>query len=440
MHDRSGKVAARSNHTVLLVQNQTGWQNMVKLASAAYLEGFYYKPRIDKRLLADHSAGVIALSACLGGEPNSALMRGDVKGAIRAASEYKEIFGPERYFLEIQNHGLPEEERVRQLMPEVARATGLELVATNDCHFLDADHHEAHDILLAIQTGKSLDDPGRMRSATSEVYFKTTEQMHALFSDWPGALANTVHIAGMVDFDLELNKILLPAFPLPAGFTTAEDYVEHLAREGLARRYGQITDELRERLDFELGVIRTTGYAGYFLIVWDFIDAARGSGTSPWGRAAARPPDRWSATAWASPTSTPSATSCCSSASSTPSASPCRTSTSTSASRSGREIIRYVEDKYGRENVSQIITFGTMAARAVLKDVARVLGLGFAESDRISKLVPEELGITLEKAIAEAPGLKEVAPRVRGPTPCSCATPRCSRASTGTRASTRPAS
>jgi len=408
MHDRSGKDAARSNHTVLLVQNQAGWQNMVKLASLAYLEGFYYKPRIDKKLLADHSEGVIALSACLGGEPNSALMRGDVSGAIRAASEYKEIFGPDRYFLEIQNHGLPEEERVRQLMPEVARATGLELVATNDCHFLEASHHEAHDILLAIQTGKSLDDPGRMRSATSEVYFKTTEQMHTLFGDWPSALANTVHIAEMVDFELELNKLLLPAFPLPPGFETAEDYVEHLAREGLLRRYGTITEELSSRLEYELGIIRKTGYAGYFLIVWDFMDAAR-QRDIPVG------PGRGSA----------AGSLVCY----------CMGITDIDPIRhqllferflnperismpdididfcfeKRPEIIRYVEDKYGRENVSQIITFGTMAARAVLKDVARVLGLGFAESDRITKLVPEELGITLEKAIAEAPGLKEIA-------------------------------
>jgi DNA polymerase-3 subunit alpha len=408
MHDRSGKDAARSNHTVLLVQNAAGWRNMVKLASLAYLEGFYYKPRIDKNLLADHSEGVIALSACLGGEPNAALVRGDLAGAIRAASEYKEIFGPDRYFLEIQNHGLPEEERVRQLMPEVARATGLELVATNDCHFLERAHHEAHDILLAIQTGKGLDDPGRMRSATAEVYFKTTEEMHALFADWPSALANTLHIADTVDFEMELNKLLLPAFPLPAGFENAEDYVEHLSREGLMRRYGKVTPELQERLDYELGIIRTTGFAGYFLIVWDFIDAARRRGI-------AVGPGRGSAAG--------SLVCYCMGITDIDPIrhkllferflNPERVSMPDIdvdfCFEKRPEIIRYVEDKYGRENVSQIITFGTMAARAVIKDVARVLGLGFAESDRISKLVPEELGITLEKAIAEAPGLRELA-------------------------------
>jgi len=408
MHDRSGKDAAKSNHTVLLVQNETGWRNAMRLSSLSYLEGFYYKPRIDKKILADHSDGLIALSACLGGEPNSALMRGDIEGAIRAASEYKEIFGPDRYFLEIQNHGLKEEDQVRRLMPEVARATGLEMVATNDCHFLDRDHHEAHDILLAIQTGKVLDDPKRWRSATPEVYFKTTEEMHTLFADWPQAVSNTLHIADMVDFDMELGKLLLPAFPLPEGMATPEDYVEHLAREGLKERYDDINDTLLERLNYELGIINQTGYAGYFLIVWDFIDAAR-QRDIPVG------PGRGSA----------AGSLVCY----------CMGITDIDPIRhqllferflnperismpdidvdfcfeKRPDIIRYVEEKYGRENVSQIITFGTMAARAVIKDVARVLDLGFAESDRITKLVPDELGITLKKAIDEAPGLKEVA-------------------------------
>jgi len=408
MHDRSGKDAAKSNHTVLLVQNRTGWHNMVKLASAAYLEGFYYKPRIDKQLLADHAEGVIALSACLGGEPNAALVRGDVQAAVRAASEYKEIFGPDRYFLEIQNHGLPEEARVRELMPRVARETGLELVATNDCHFLEKDHHEAHDILLAIQTGKLLDDPGRWRSTTPEVYFKTTEEMVALFQDWPQAVSNTLHVADLVDFDLELNKLLLPLFPLPEGFNTPEQYVTHLARTGLRERYARITPELEERLEYELDIIRKTGFAGYFLIVWDFIDAAR-KRSIPVG------PGRGSAAGSL-------VCYCMGITDIDPIAHQLLFERFLNPERISMpdidvdfcfekrpEIIRYVEDKYGRENVSQIITFGTMAARAVIKDVARVLNLGFQESDRISKLVPEELGITLERAIAEAPGLKEVA-------------------------------
>ncbi|HOX26250.1 MAG TPA: DNA polymerase III subunit alpha [Candidatus Krumholzibacteria bacterium] len=406
--DRSGKDAAKSHHTVLLVQNAAGWRNLIRLASRAYLEGFYYKPRIDKTLLGDHCEGLIALSACLGGEPNNALVRGDVSAAIRAASEYREMFGRDRYFLEIQNHGLPEEDQVRRLMPEVAREVGVELVATNDCHFLEREHHEAHDILLAIQTGKTLDEPGRWRSATPEVYFKTTEQMVALFADWPAAVRNTVRIAEMVEFELELGKLLLPAFPLPAGFATPEDYLTHLARRGLNERYGVVTPELEQRLEYELGVIRETGYAGYFLIVWDFIDAAR-------RRAIPVGPGRGSAAG--------SLVCYCTGITDIDPLrhqllferflNPERVSMPDIdvdfCFEKRPEIIRYVEQKYGRENVSQIITFGTMAARAVLKDVARVLGLGFQESDRISKLVPEEIGITLERALEEAPGLKEVA-------------------------------
>jgi DNA polymerase-3 subunit alpha len=408
LHDRSGRDAARNHHTVLLAADQTGWRNLIKLASAAYLEGFYYKPRIDLTRLAAHSGGLLALSACAGGAPSSALVRDDVPAAIKAAGAYRDIFGPDRYFLEIQNHGLPEEERIRNLMPAVARDLGLEIVATNDCHFLERAHHEAHDILLAIQTGKTLEDPGRWRSATPEVYFKTTQEMATLFADWPAALANTARIADMVDLDLELHKMLLPAFPLPAGFASLEDYLTHLARQGLRERYREITPDLEDRLDYELGIIRKTGYTGYFLIVWDFIDAARRMGI-PVG------PGRGSAAG--------SLVCYCTRITDIdPVAHQLLFERFLNPERISMpdidvdfcfekrpEIIRYVEQKYGRQNVSQIITFGTMAARAVLKDVARVLGVGFQEADRISKLVPEELGITLSRAIEEAPGLKELA-------------------------------
>jgi len=406
--DRSGKDAARSNHTVLLARNAAGWRNLIQLASAGYLEGFYYKPRIDKELLAAHSEGIVGLSACLAGEPNQKLVQNDLAGAVRAAEEYREILGRDHYFLEVQNHGIQEEETVRRLMPEVARRTGIPLVATNDCHFLERSHYEAHDILLAIQTGKLVSDDGRWRSATPEVYFKSTAEMLTLFQDWPEALENTLRIADMVDLELELGKLLLPAFPLPAGFAGPEDYLEHLARQGLQRRYERITPELEQRLDYELGVIRKTGYAGYFLIVWDFIEAARKMDV-PVG------PGRGSA----------AGSLVCYSVGITDIdpirhqllferfLNPERISMPDIdvdfCFEKRPQIIRYVEEKYGRDNVSQIITFGTMAARAVLKDVARVLDLSFQDADRISKLVPEEIGITLDRAIKEAPGLKEIA-------------------------------
>ncbi len=407
-HNRTAERENKSYHMVLLARNETGYRNLVKLASTAYLEGFYYRPRIDREILSQHADGLIGLSACMSGEPNFHLRSGNVAAAVEAASAYRDILGREHYYLEIQNHGIAEEERIRQLMPEVARQTGCPIIATNDCHFLDREHHEAHDILMALQTGKTLNDPSRWRSNTPEVYFKSTQQMLELFRDWPEAVANTLRVADQVDFELELGKLLLPAFPLPDGFATADDYLEHLARAGLPKRYGTITPELEERLAYELGVIRQTGYAGYFLIVWDFIDAARGMNV-PVG------PGRGSA----------AGSLVCYSIGITDIdpirhqllferfLNPERISMpdiDVDFCFEGRgRVIEYVARKYGRENVSQIITFGTMAARAVIKDVARVLDFSFADSDRISKLVPEELGITLQKAIDEAPGLKEVA-------------------------------
>ncbi len=409
-HDRHNRTTDKRNksyHMILLAKNATGYKNLVRLSSQGYLEGFYYRPRIDREILAQHSEGIIGLSACMSGEPNFHLRTGNVKAAVEAASAYRDILGKDNYFLEIQNHGIEEEARIRQLMPEVAKQTGCPIIATNDCHFLDRDHHEAHDILMALQMGKTLKDPSRWRSNTPEIYFKSTEEMLALFQDWPEAVENTLRVADSVDFTMELGKLLLPEFPLPDGFTNPDQYVEHLAREGLTRRYGTITTEIEERLAYELGVIKETGYAGYFLIVWDFIDAARRMDI-PVG------PGRGSA----------AGSLVCY----------CMAITDIDPIRhrllferflnperismpdidvdfcyeKRGQVIEYVARKYGRENVSQIITFGTMAARAVIKDVARVLDFSFAESDRISKMVPEEIGITLQKAIDTAPGLKDV--------------------------------
>jgi DNA polymerase-3 subunit alpha len=407
-HNRTAEREKKRFHMVLLARNETGYRNLVRLASAAYLEGFYYRPRIDREILARYADGLIGLSACMSGEPNFHLQSGNVAAAVEAAAAYRDILGRDHYYLEIQNHGIPEEDRIRQLMPEVAKQTGCPIVATNDCHFLDREHYEAHDILMTLQTGKTINDSSRRRSNTPEVYFKSSAEMLALFHDWPEAVANTLRIADQVDFKLELDKLLLPAFPLPEGFTNADAYLEHLARAGLPSRYASLTPELEERLAYELRVIKQTGYAGYFLIVGDFIDAARRMNV-PVG------PGRGSA----------AGSLVCYSMGITDIdpirhqllferfLNPERVSMpdiDVDFCYEGRgRVIEYVAQKYGRENVSQIITFGTMAARAVLKDVARVLEFPFAESDRISKLVPEELGITLQKAIDEAPGLKEVA-------------------------------
>ncbi len=404
---RNTEHAKHNSHLILLARTVPGWRNLIRLSTAGYLDGFYYKPRIDKQLLARHSEGLIALSACISGEPNQLLARDDLAGAVRAVREYQEIFGPECYYLEIQNHGIPVEERIRQLVPQVAKQTGAGVVATNDCHFLERSHHQAHDILLSIQTNRTYDDPNRWQSQTDQVYFKTTEEMVTLFADWPQAVANTLRIADMVDLELELGRLLLPEFPIPDRFDSADDYLENLAQEGLHERYCEVTPELRERLSYELGVIRQMGYAGYFLIVWDFITAARRLGI-PVG------PGRGSA----------AGSLVCYSMRITDIdpitngliferfLNPDRISMPDIdidfCFEKRPQIIQYVAEKYGQEKVSQIITFGTMAARGVIKDVARVLGFSFPEADRISKLVPAEIGITLPKALDEAPGLKEV--------------------------------
>ncbi len=407
-HNRTSDKANKSYHMVLLAKNETGYRNLIRLSSLGYLEGFYYRPRIDHDLLAQHSEGIVGLSACMSGEPNFHLRSGNVKAAIAAANMYKDILGQDNYFLEIQNHGIEEEATIRQLMPQVAEATGCGLVATNDCHFLDRAHHEAHDILMALQMGKTYHDPNRWRSNTPEIYFKSTEEMLKLFQDWPEAVENTLRVADMIDLDLKLGELLLPKFPLPDGFESPDQYVEHLSREGLTQRYGEMTTELEERLSYELGIIKQTGYAGYFLIVWDFIDAARRMGI-PVG------PGRGSAAG--------SLVCYCMGITDIDPMrhqllferflNPERISmpdidVDFCYERRG-DVIEYTSQKYGQENVSQIITFGTMAAKAVIKDVARVLEFNFADSDRISKMVPEEVGMTLQKAMDEAPGLKDVA-------------------------------
>jgi len=408
-HNRKAdKIHNKAYHLVLLAKNEKGYRNLCKLSSKGYMEGFYYRPRIDHELLSQHSEGIIGLSACMSGEPSYHLHNsGNVKKAIEVANVYKDILGKDNYFLEIQNHGIEEEARIRELMPQVAKETGLGIVATNDCHFLNKAHHEAHDILMAIQTSSLLNDPNRWRSATPEIYFKDTKEMLRLFQDWPEAVENTLHIADMVNFKLKLGELLLPVFDLPDGMETPDDYVEFLSREGLKQRYSEMTEELETRLKYELGIIKSMGFAGYFLIVWDFIDAARKMDI-PVG------PGRGSA----------AGSLVCY----------CMGITDIDPIRhqllferflnperismpdidvdfcyeQRGDVIEYVARKYGRENVSQIITFGTMAARAVIKDVARVLDFSFAESDRISKMVPEEVGITLKKAIDEAPGLKDL--------------------------------
>ena len=405
------------HHLVLLAENYAGYKNLLKLVSAGYREGFYYKPRIDKQLLAEHHQGLIALSACLGGEIASLLRDDREKDAERAALSYATMMGDGNYYLEIQDQGMPEEAAINPKLIDLAKRTGLPLVATNDCHFLRKDDHRAHEVLLCIQTGKTVQDTDRM-SYTKEHYFKSGEEMESLFAHLPEAIENTAMIAGRCHLLLEGDAPPLPDFAVPGGQTT-DEYFAEVSREGFRERLkewerlagkGELRhpiEQYRKRLDDEIRMIQKMGFSGYFLIVWDFIKYAREKGI-PVG------PGRGSAAG--------SLVAYCLRITDVDPIqheliferflNPERISMPDIdidfCFRRRDEVIRYVTQKYGRENVAQIITFGTMAARAVIRDVGRGLNLPYADVDRIAKLIPPTLDATIKKAIADVPQLRQM--------------------------------
>jgi DNA polymerase-3 subunit alpha len=386
-------------HLILLAENDIGYQNLLKLASVGFIDGFYYRPRIDKEILAEYNEGLICTSACLKGEVPMSLIKGDEKGARQAAESYLKIFGPNRYFLEIQHHE-PDEAIVRQGLIDLANRMGIGLVATNDVHFLEEDDHEAHNCLCAISTGKRADDPDRM-IYPSDVYLKSPNQMRQLFTDTIQACDNTMAIAERCNVELDLKTRHAPHFEPPEG-KTPESYLIELCYEGAKERYGRVTEHIKERLDRELKVIESKGFASYFLIVWDFCKfahenniaiGARGSGVGTLvgyclGLCDVDPirydllferfmdPHR--------------------------NEMPDIDIDICQAHRG--QIIDYVRQKYG--HVAQIITFGTMKARAVIRDVCRVLGVPLGEADRLAKLVPFSLDMTLERALKTEPELQ----------------------------------
>ena len=410
--EKSGGAGDAANHLTLLARDEIGYRNLVELTSAANLEGFYYKPRVDKDLLRAHAAGLIALSGCMKGEVAQKALRGDEPGAAKAAAEFREIFGAGNYYLELMINGIPEQERANRALIAVSKSSGVPVVATNDCHYLRHEDAPAHDVLLCIQTGKTLDEGGRMRLSTDQFYFRSPDEMTRLFAEVPAALRATVEIAERCNVELNLDEFHLPRFEVPAD-TTPAAYLCKLAEEGLARRLGPAaTPERRraygERLTHELKVIGDMKFPGYFLVVWDFVNFARNQGI-PVG------PGRGSAAgslaAWAlgitdidpipygllferflnpGRKSLPDI------------------DVDFDMDRRG-EVIDYVRGKYGADNVAQIITFGTMAARGVIRDVGRVLGMPYADVDRIAKLVPGGPDVTLEIALEKEPRLGELA-------------------------------
>jgi DNA polymerase III subunit alpha len=375
------------SHLVLLARNRAGYKNLVRLTSIGFTEGFYRRPRIDKEVLAAHSEGLVCLAACLSGEVAINLRQGRYEEARKSAEWFAQTFGTDGFWLEIQQHGIGDERIVADGMLRLGQELGLGVVATNDAHYLRREDAEAHDVLLAIGTGSDLDDPKRFRFTGQESYVKSEKEMRALFPEQPEALANTQRVADLCEFDFE-KKYFLPGFPRPAGYASDEALLDHLAREGAERRYGSpLTTAVSERLAFELGVINRAGYAGYFLIVQDFIAAARERGI-PVG------PGRGSA-AGSIVAYALGITNVC----------PLRfdllferflnpervsmpdIDVDFCFERRG-EVIEYVRERYGRDSVGQIVTFGTMKARAAVKDVARVLRIPPGEADRITKLIP----------------------------------------------------
>ena len=396
----------RYYHMILLAENNTGYKNLMKIVSKGFVDGFYYKPRVDLDLLETYHEGIISLSACLAGEVQKYLARGMYEEAKRSALRYSEIFGKDHFYLELQDHGIPEQKMVNQGLLRLSQETGLELVATNDVHYTFAEDAKAHDILLCIQTGKKVTDEDRMRYEGGQYYCKSEEEMRKLFPYAQEAIDNTHKIAERCNVEIEFGVTKLPKYEVPEGFDSWT-YLNHLCREGFKTRYPDDDGTLSRRLDYELGVIKTMGYVDYFLIVWDFINYARSQNIMVG-------PGRGSA-----------AGSIVSYTLGITNIDPVRYNLLFErflnpervsmpdidvdfCYERRQEVIDYVVRKYGKDQVVQIVTFGTLAAKGVVRDVGRVLDLPYAMCDSIAKMIPNDLGMTLDKALTANPDLKKL--------------------------------
>jgi DNA polymerase-3 subunit alpha len=401
--DREARVDSDPYHLVLLCKNEQGYRNLVQLVSRAYLEGFYYKPRVDRELLESHAEGLIAMTACLAGEIPQCLLRGRYEEARDTALYYERLFGPGNFYLELQDHGLAEEKQVCQGLRRLSEETGIPLVASNDFHYIQRSDAEIHDVLLCIQTGSVISDEKRMRFSGSEFYMKSAREMQELFADNPEALSNTLRIAEACNLDFSFGEFHLPAYELPAGLS-AEDYLMQLARERFTSYYSDNDEAARERLEYELRVINQMGFAGYFLIVQDLVNWAR-QNQVPVG------PGRGSA-----------AGSLVSYVLGITALEPIKYGLLFERFLNPERVsmpdididfcfekrdrvIAYIISRYGADKVAQIITFGTMAARAAIRDVGRALDIPYGEVDRIAKMIPAELGVTIGRALEISPDL-----------------------------------
>ena len=404
---RGGRKGDAACHLVLLAENNTGYQNLCKLVSYGFLEGFYYKPRVDHELLRRYHEGLICLSACIAGEIPEAILSGERDRAWELATMYRDIFGRDNFFIEIQDHGIPEERQCLPVLTEMAEQLGIGLVATNDLHYVDARDAEMHDILLCIQTGKLRSDENRMRFANDQFYLKTEEEMRKLFAKWPAAIDNTLAIAERCQVEFEFGKLYMPVYEVPAGHDL-QSYLREMVEAGLHRRYAVVTDELVARMNYELDVINRLDFPGYFLIVWDMIEFARKNGISVGpGRGSAAgslvayclgitniDPIRWGLLfeRFLNPERV----------------TPPDIDTDISDVRRG-EVVDYLVHKYGEDKVSQIVTFNYMLVKGAVKSVARVLDIPYADADRIVKLMPDDPDVkTIADALEKSPDLKAV--------------------------------
>ncbi len=402
-------ISTTSFHLVLLAKNFVGYQNLMRLVSTAYLDGFYYKPRMDKEVLREYSEGIVALSACLKGEVSYTFLKKGYEAAKAAAMEYREIFKDD-FYLEIQNHGIPEEDMAREGIVELSKDLSIPYVATNDIHYLKQGHYLPHDCLICLQTGKDRDDPKRLKYSTDQIYFKSQQEMHDTFPDYPDALKLTAEIADKCNLDIPLNVTYLPNYEIPESdpAETLDDYLKKLSYDGARQRFGgEITPEADARLKHELGIIKEMGYSGYFLIVMDFIQYAKRHDI-PVG------PGRGSAAG--------SLVSYCLEITNidplkynliferflNPERVTMPDIDIDFCYERREQVIDYVREKYGEKNVTQIITFGTMAARAVIRDVGRVLKISYGDVDRIAKMIPPNPGMTLKKAFELVPDLEKL--------------------------------
>jgi len=405
--DRTVRRAGLANHITLLAESEQGYKNLVKLTSIGYLEGFYYKPRVDLKALQEHREGLIALSGCAKGLVADLIYKDKPEEARETAARLRDLFGKDNFFIEIMDHGLDIERKQMPELIKISKDLEIPLVVTNDTHYLIREHHEAQDALVCIQTGKTLDDPNRLKFNTQELYLKSPEEMYTLFGDYEDALKCTVDIAQRCNLKIDFDQNYLPEFPLPEGYGENE-LLEKLAREGVRQRYDEFSESMEKRLSYELDIIKRTGFPGYFLIVSDLVNQSRKMGI-PVG------PGRGSA-----------AGSLVSYSLGITNIDPLKYNLLFErflnperismpdididfADRDRDRIIQYVKDKYGEDSVTQIITFGTLGAHAVVRDVGRVMGMSYDEADQIAKMIPEELKMTLDKALRMRPELAELA-------------------------------